>query len=215
MGVDRGQFPRPHRWHRLRIQTVVAVALGAAVLAGEAGAGRVPAMVRHDAAWVLGPAWSREAAVKQAEAGLERFVAARSWGAVVALMTAASSSSAAAWIPPVAGETVLQPFGWQRLTGDRWAFSSAEVLAVPAGAPVRAPAQGLLARVGPTTLRISVGDTAIVFHGLSPSGRAGAVRAGQVVGWTTGRRLQVTAWRSGIPVNPALPSLYGAALGRP
>jgi hypothetical protein len=214
--VDQGQFSPPRRWHRLRVQTVLAVALGAAVLAGEVGSGRVPAAVRHDAAWVLGPAWSREAGVQEAEGALDRFVAARSWGAVVALMTAAAPRpSARAWVPPVVGETLLLPFGWRQDAGGRWIFSSVDVLGVPPYAPVRAPAPGRLARSGPEALRITVGDTVIVFGGLHPSVAAGPVRAGQVVGWTTGRRLRVSAWRSGIPVNPALPSAYGPAFERP
>lgn len=209
--------PRAQRWRRLTVQTVIAFGLGLGVLVAAVGAGRLPARVRADLQTALGPTWSREPVVARAATQLRRFVAARSWGAVIAMLPSSPAPKRPLrFLPPADPEVVLWSYGWYRASPQRYRFHAETLLRVDAGAPVRAPAAATVVRWVPGRVTLSVGNGwEVTLAGLVGGRPTRRVHRGQVLGTALHDRLEVSAAQDGIPVSPSLSFLYGSALAGP
>jgi murein DD-endopeptidase MepM/ murein hydrolase activator NlpD len=185
---------------------IVAAGLAAALYASGRWPGRPALRVRQAvAALVLPgqtPAANRLAAL---ERRLERFVAARAWGAVLDfwLPLYRAVSGPAHWVFPVPGGAIVGGYGWEKV-GGRTRWSSGITVGGTPGAPVLAVIGG---RVTPTARGVLLAGSGltVVYGGVRPAGDPARVAAGAVVGHLRRRFVRLSVLEDGIPVDPLRP----------
>lgn len=198
---------RSKRWPVATLQTA-----GAAVLlAGWVGLGvvRTPAAawVRGRVVWVLS---QDPLAPHVALSALERFVAERSWGAVLDFgRRLAARLPVAGSVAPVPDGHVVETFGWHQ---DRagYQFESGVVLKGPAAGPVLASTAGVVQIAAGTVWITATRTTEVGYQGVTALAvhPQEHVQVGQVLGHSAGR-VTVLVEEAGFPVNPTTTPYLG------
>jgi murein DD-endopeptidase MepM/ murein hydrolase activator NlpD len=198
---------RSKRWSVATLQAAAAAVL----LAGWVGLGvvRTPlaVAVRHRVVWVLS---QDPLAPRVALTALERFVAARSWGAVLDFgRRLAAQLPLTGSVAPVPDGRLVDAFGWHR-DGTGYQFEAGAVLEGPVAGPVLASTAGIV-RIATGTVWIAANRTTEVGYqgvtGLAVHSRE-YVQVGQVLGRSSGR-VTVLVDEAGFPVNPSTTPYLG------